>query len=142
MDPRILLADLVVAVHVGYVAFVLFGQLAIVAGLLRGWTWVRNLWFRLAHLAAVLIVASESILSIPCPLTVWERELRTRAGQQTTGDDFIGAALRDLIFLDAPPWAFTVAYVGFALLVLVTFLVAPPRLPSDVGLPRRGFHDR
>ncbi len=127
MDPRILLANVVVAVHVGYVGFVLFGQLAILLGVWCGWRWVRNLWFRLAHLAAILIVAGEALLQVPCPLTVWEHSLREAAGQTLSGDDFIGSALHDLIFLDFPAWAFTVAYVAFALVVAATFVLAPPR---------------
>ena len=40
------------------------------------WEWVRNWWFRVAHLVAILIVAAEAFLDIPCPLTEWEYRLR------------------------------------------------------------------
>ena len=37
-----LLADLVVAVHVGYVSYVVIGQAAILLGVLLRWNWVRR----------------------------------------------------------------------------------------------------
>src|SRR4029079_7904709 len=54
-----LLADLIVAIHAAYVAFVVVGLLLILIGLACGWKWVRNWWFRVAHLVAILIVAAE-----------------------------------------------------------------------------------
>ena len=53
----ITLANLVVALHVGYVGFVVVGLLLIVLGLIFGWAWVRNPWFRGLHLLAITIVA-------------------------------------------------------------------------------------
>jgi hypothetical protein len=129
-----LLADVVVAVHVAYVAFVVVGQVLILAGVARGWGWVRNPWFRLAHLAAILVVAAEALLGIACPLTVWEHRLRVLGGQAAGGGTFIGNLLHELIFFDFPPWVFTTAYVAFALLVLVTLLLAPPRWRSPTPL--------
>jgi hypothetical protein len=122
-----LLADLVVAVHVAYVSFVVLGQLAILIGILARWRWVRNRWFRVAHLIAILIVAAEAVLNVNCPLTDWEDRLRQLAGQ-TGGNqgDFLGHWLHELIFYDFPPWVFTSVYLGFALLVLATFMIAPP----------------
>ena len=43
------LADGVVALHVSYVAFVVLGQLLILAGVVFRWQWVRNFWFRLGR---------------------------------------------------------------------------------------------
>lgn len=122
-----LLADLIVAIHSAYVGFVVVGQLLILAGLLRGWRWVRNWWFRVAHLIAIAVVALEAAFKIACPLTVWEQRLRALAGGEVSQGTFIGDLLHNLIFVDAPAWAFTVAYVGFALAVAATFLLAPPR---------------
>jgi hypothetical protein len=122
-----LLADLVVAVHFAYVAFVVVGLVFVLVGLWRGWRWVRNPWFRVVHLVAILIVALESVLNIACPLTTWEQELRAAAGDEVSRGTFIGDLLHRLLFVQAPPWAFTVAYVAFAGLVLVTFVLAPPR---------------
>ncbi len=55
------LADLVVTIHAAYVGFVMLGFTAIVLGGAMGWRWVRNLYFRLAHLAAILLVCLEGL---------------------------------------------------------------------------------
>src|ERR1700689_954096 len=104
-----LLADLIVAIHSAYVAFVVVGQALILVGLLRRWRWVRNWWFRVAHLVAIVVVALETAFNIPCPLTVWEQRLREMAGDEVSRGTFIGDLLHNLIFVDAPPWAFTAA---------------------------------
>jgi Protein of Unknown function (DUF2784) len=122
-----LLADLVVAVHFAYVTFVVVGQLLILVGLALHWRWVRNWWFRVAHLLAIAIVAGEAVLDIACPLTLWEQRLRDLGGTPTRGGTFVGNLLHDLIFVEAPPWAFTAGYVAFALVVAATFVLAPPR---------------
>src|SRR5271163_1217858 len=104
-----LLADLVVAVHVAYVSFVVIGELTILLGGLCGWSWVRWPRLRLAHLAAIIIVAVEAIFNITCPLTLWEDRLRSLAGQEVAAGTFIGRALHNLLFYDMPPWVFTTA---------------------------------
>ncbi|NNE35497.1 MAG: DUF2784 family protein, partial [Rhodothermales bacterium] len=66
--------------HVLFVAFVIFGLVLILAGKLRAWSWVRNPWFRLAHLAGIAVVVLQSWLGAICPLTKWEVALREKAG--------------------------------------------------------------
>ena len=122
-----LLADLVVAIHVGYVCYVILGQAAILLGWVRNWRWIRNPYFRWAHLAAIVIVAGESLLEIPCPLTVWEDQLRALAGHTVEQGSFIGRLLDWLMFYEAEPSVFTWIYVGFAVLVLLTLVLVPPR---------------
>ena len=65
------LADVVVFLHVAYVAYVLLGQVAIIVAAPFRWQWARNPWFRFAHLLAIGIVAYEAINNLRCPLTVW-----------------------------------------------------------------------
>ena len=122
-----LAADAVLVFHVSYVAFVLVGFVLTVVGILARWNWVRNLWFRGLHLAAILLVVAESLLGIICPLTIWESQLRQLAGQSAYRGDFIAQWLHDLLFFDAEPWVFTVCYTLFGLAVLATFVLAPPR---------------
>jgi hypothetical protein len=124
-----LLADLMVAVHVGYVVYVLVGEVLILAGRWRGWGWVRNFWFRATHLLAIGVVVFEEFVGLRCPLTVWEEWLRVRAGEPVTGETFVGRLLHSLLFYDAQPWVFTVGYAATGLVVLATLLVSPPRLP-------------
>jgi hypothetical protein len=147
-----LLADFIVAIHFGYVAFVVVGQLLIVVGVLLGWRWVRNPWFRWIHLLAIVFVAAETITHINCPLTDWEDDLRAMAGVQVEHATFIGRLCHSLFRIDLPydHWAFQFGYIGFAVLVLLTFALAPPRLrrkppvghrgDDPVGLPHTGVH--
>ncbi len=121
------LADVVVGIHVAYVGYVVLGQISIWMGLCFRWAWIRNPWFRWSHLAMILIVGAEAALDIECPLTGWERALRSAAGQTMSGESFVGRMLHDLIFVDWPPWVINTLHIVFALLVLGTFLLAPPR---------------
>jgi hypothetical protein len=75
----------------------------------------------------IVVVAWEALAGITCPLTRWEEELRSLSGQPITGESFVGRLLHNLIFLDCPPWLLNGLHVGFALLVLATFLLVPPR---------------
>jgi len=120
-----LLADLVVAIHFGYVSYVVVGQAAILLGVTRHWQWIRRPVFRLSHLAA--IVAGEALLEVPCPLTIWEDRLRALAGHAVEQGSFLGRFLDRLMFFDVGPSFFRWIYVGFVVLVLVTLVLVPPR---------------
>ena len=109
-----LLADFVVVVHLAYVAFVVLGQAAICAGAVFRWGWVRNLRFRVAHLAAILIVALESLLGIVCPLTRWENQLRALAGETAGEESFVARAVHAVMFFECRESFFTTIYVLFA----------------------------
>jgi hypothetical protein len=128
-----LAADAIVILHFGYVAFVVVGQVLILLGILRKWDWIRNMRFRGLHLAAILIVVAEALIGMACPLTTLEQHLRTQAGDSTYRGDFIGNLVHDWLFYDFDPWVFTVAYAPFGLLVLGTFLLAPPRSRKSAG---------
>ena len=122
-----MLADLTVAIHFGYVAFVVLGvPVTIIGGLMR-WEWVRNRWFRGLHLVMILVVVLEAWAGMTCPLTTWEKELRAAAGQQMYQGDFIANWLHDAMFFDAEPWVFTVGYSLFGLLVIAILVLVPPR---------------
>lgn len=130
-------ADLVVAAHIAYVAFVVLGLLLTLVGVALGWRWVRNPWFRGVHLAMILIVVAEAWLGITCPLTTWEKQLRRLAGETTYRGDFIGRWLHEALFFDLPPAVFTLIYTAFGLAVLATWVFAPPRRRDRVT-PRSG----
>ncbi|MFO0868638.1 MAG: DUF2784 domain-containing protein [Pirellulales bacterium] len=125
-----LLADGVVVIHAAYVLWVIVGLLLTLAGIVGRWSWIRGFWFRTTHLAMILIVVAEAWWGVVCPLTTWERQLRERAGEETYEGDFIANTVHELLFIEAPPWVFTAGYSAFGALVLLTFLLAPPRLPG------------
>ena len=120
--------DLVAAVHAAYIAFVMFGFVAIILGVAMGWQWVHNVYFRAAHLAAILLVCVEALIGVPCPLTILEDRLRVLGADTPYPGSFVGYMLDRLIFYDFPQWLFTLVYLSFGALVLLTFLLAPPRI--------------
>jgi len=124
------LADLTLIVHAAFVAFVVIGLLLIWIGKLRGWDCVRNLWFRAAHLAAIGLVAAESLAGFVCPLTTWENRLRLLAGGEARYQgSFIQHWLHRVMFFDCDERNFTMAYLVFFLTVALSFWFVPPRRP-------------
>ena len=122
-----LAADGVVILHCVYVSFVIFGQIAILAGWALHWKWTRNITFRVLHLLAIAFVVGEALCGIPCPLTTWEQSLRNLAGDRSYQGDFLANWVHEILFYEGEPWVFTVCYSLFGLLVLLTFLFYPPR---------------
>jgi hypothetical protein len=104
------------------------GFVLIWIGYFRGWTFVRNIWFRAAHLAAMGYVALEAIAGLTCPLTAWEARFRVMAGQEERYEgSFIQHWVHRLIFFDLPEWVFTIVYLSFFALFLLTFWIVRPR---------------
>ena len=127
-----LLADLVLTVHFAFVLFVVGGLALIWIGAAAGWRWVRNFWFRIAHLAAITFVAAEALAGVWCPLTVWEDALRGRHEDK----GFIARWIHYVMFYDLPGWVFTVAYCTFALAVVATWWwIRPERTHRRQGAP-------
>lgn len=126
-----LLADLIVVIHLAYVAFVVLGQAAILLGAALRWGWIRNLYFRLAHLGAIALVAAEALLGIVCPLTRWENQLRRLAGESVDGHSFVARWTHAILFYRGPEYVFTAIYVAFAAAVLLTLWLVPPRRKRD-----------
>lgn len=122
-----LAADALLFSHVLFVAFVVFGLVLILAGKLADWTWVRNPWFRIAHLVAIGIVAVQSWIGVICPLTTWEMALRARAGDATYPGSFIAHWLEAILYYQAPAWVFTACYTAFAAAVVASWVLVRPR---------------
>lgn len=122
------LADLVLVLHAVFIVFVVGGQILILAGWMRGWSWPRHRWFRLLHLLAIGVVMLQAWIGLTCPLTTLEDFLRApAAGAPTYEDGFIRYWLRVLMFYTAPAWVFTAIYTAFAGVVALTWLAYPPR---------------
>lgn len=121
-----LLADAILALHFGFVAFVVLGLVMIYLGGALGWRWVRNRGFRLTHLAAMGIVVVEALAGIVCPLTDWEIALRRAAGQPAYEESFMETWVGRLMFFDFEPWVFTLAYVLFFIAIVASFWLVPP----------------
>ncbi len=124
-----ILADMVVAIHLALVGFIVIGMAAIVLGIVCKWRWVRNFWFRIVHLAIIATVVEKAILGVGCLLTEWEDQLRERAGETVEEGTFIGRMLHGILFWDVSPRVLTIVYYLFGLAVLLVFIFAPPRWP-------------
>jgi hypothetical protein len=126
-------ADLVLAVHTSFVLFVILGLILVAVGGVRGWSWIRNPWLRLGHLAAIGVVVAQAWLGALCPLTTLEMALRTRAGDAAYTGGFIAHWMETLLYYEAPLWVFAMCYTTFGLLVVASWIIVRPR-----PLVRRG----
>lgn len=127
MSLYALAADLLLLGHFLLALFVVLGLVLVFIGKFRSWSWVRNPWFRTAHLLAVTVVIAQSWLGVICPLTRWEMALRVKAGEAAYEGAFIAHWLHRLLYYQAPPWVFVVAYTAFGALVLYSWLLVRPR---------------
>ena len=122
------LADLTLMIHFAFVAFVVVGLLLIWTCRICRWAFVRNLWFRLTHLAAIGFVAVEALTGVVCPLTTWEDKLRLLAGgQERYQGSFIQHWLHQVLFFDADQNVFRAAYIAFFLAVALSLWFVPPQ---------------
>jgi len=123
----LLAADALLFVHVAFVAFVVSGLIFILIGKLCSWAWVRNPWFRYAHIASIGVVVLQSWLGAICPLTTWEMALREKAGEAVYSGAFIAHWLESILYYRAPEWIFIVSYTLFGLLVAASWYWVRPR---------------
>ena len=122
-----LAADAVLLVHALFVGFVVFGLATILAGKALRWSWVRNPWFRVAHVLAILVVAVQSWLGAICPLTTFEMMLRSRAGDTVYPGSFVAHWVEAILYYQAPPWVFAVCYTLFGAVVVGSWFWVRPR---------------
>jgi polyferredoxin len=118
------LADFILILHFAFVLFIVGGLALIWIGAAFGWRWVRNFWFRVAHLVAIFFVAGEALAGVWCPLTVWEDLLRDGARGETS---FVARWIHRILFYSFPEWVFTASYLAFALVVATTWWLVRPR---------------
>jgi len=122
-----LLADALLVTHVLFVAFVVLGLILIFVGKFLSWPWVRNPWFRATHLLGIGVVVVQAWFGVICPLTIWEMDLRSKAGETVYEGSFITYWLNELLYYQAPPWVFVVCYTVFGGLVLASWFLVRPR---------------
>lgn len=134
----LLAADTILFIHLLFVAFVVIGLLLILSGKICGWSWVRNPWFRLVHVAAIGVVTIQSWFGVMCPLTIWEKELRLQADDTVYAGSFISHLLEVILYYSAPGWVFVVCYTTFGAIVVASWFWVRPRpfskTPGDYTL--------
>jgi len=123
-----LLADAILLLHFAFVLFVVGGLITIWIGYFARWNFVRNPWFRVAHLLAMGVVVAESVCGVICPLTTWEADLREKSGEiPRYAGSFVQHWVHRLMFFEVPERIFTLIYVAFLALILLSLVVVKPR---------------
>ena len=97
-----LLAALVLAIHLAWLGFVIFGAL---------WTRGRPLWTAV-HLLALLWGIVVEVSPWPCPLTLVEQHFEANAGLPLYHGSFLAHCLDAIVYPDLPYWL--VASAGVA----------------------------
>jgi hypothetical protein len=92
--PHALLAELVLALHLAWIAFM-------VCGLVLAWRWPRRAWLARLHLAGLVLLLLLNLGGWYCPLTYLEDWLRRPAGPGPEAS-FLAAGLQRLVY---PPLA-------------------------------------
>jgi hypothetical protein len=109
----LLLADAIVALHLGFVLFVVFGGLLV----------IRRTWVAWLHLPAAAWGAWIELSGWICPLTPLENTLRARAGGVTYTTTFVDRYLVSILYPASltrqMQWA-----LGAAVIVINAFLYA------------------
>ncbi len=124
-----ILADATVVVHALMAAFAVLGLVAVLVGRVAGWQWIRNFWFRLIHLVLIVAIAVFPLIGGLCPLTELENWLRERSGGETYPGSFIAHWVHELLFVQVSPQVIAASYLSFGAVVLLTFILVPPRWP-------------
>jgi hypothetical protein len=104
-------ADVVAVLHLGFVAFVLLGGLAVAR-------WPRLAW---VHLPAAAWGVLVEIAGWTCPLTPLEHSLRIRAGEAAWHGGFVERYVLPVLY---PDWLTRPTQVGLGLFALGVNLVA------------------
>jgi polyferredoxin len=112
------LARAVLALHVAFTAFAVLGLVAVVTGFLLRWGWVASPAFRLAHLAAIVVVVVRVWCGARCPLTTAEERLRERAGEEASATDALDRFGQAVVFRGADPARFRRAATAWGALTL------------------------
>jgi hypothetical protein len=124
-------ANLIAVIHIAFFLFVLGGMMAILRRQPSGL--VRNIWFRVAHAAAIYIVLFEEATGLPCPLNVLQWGARSAATGSTQATSGMGGLLDFLLYDLISGTVLDVMYWSFGVLVLVMFWLVPPRLSHGAG---------
>lgn len=117
MNVYVFLADVVLVLHLAYVAFIPLGGLLAVR-------WRRLIW---PHLLAVAIGVVSITVHFDCPLTTWEQSLRRRGGEHPYTDGFVDHYLTGRIYPHGYAWAVQ-AFFAVCVVAAYSVIVARPHV--------------
>ena len=112
-------------IHALIVLFNVFWLIVIPVGAWLGWAFVRNFWWRAAHLASLAVVAAQVAAGRLCFLTIIQNSLLNRAGNPEPPSWF-NRLIMSLIYWPLPDWVFLPLYVLGFVSTLLFWIVFPP----------------
>lgn len=121
-----LLAALVLAIHLAWLALVIFGAL---------WTRRRPVWGTV-HILALLWGTAVEVGPWSCPLTLAEEYFESRAGAAAYHGSFLVHYLDAIVYPDFPGWVVTCAGVSVCALNLFIYV----RRLAKAAAQRRRVH--
>jgi hypothetical protein len=121
------LSKVVALVHLLYVMFVVLGLIFIYIGLIFRLKVIRNIYFRVIHLIAMIAVAIQQYYVINCPLTILEKKLLVMAGYPVYRGAFVAHILNQYE-MNIPTNYYLPLYISLSLLFLLSFILVPPRI--------------
>jgi len=122
------LADLILVAHFLFVLFIVFGLVLIWLGYFLNLNFVRNPLFRVLHLLGMGFVLVLTFLDKWCPLTVWENQLRLKAGQDIRYQaSCVAYWIHRVLYFELNPVAFKTIYGLFFLALLLSLIVVSPK---------------
>jgi len=125
-------ADCILFIHFAFVIFIVFGILLIWIGYFAGWNVVRNAKFRVCHIFAMGFVLFESVISMICPLTLWENRLRIKGeGEWQYDATFMHEWIHTLLYYDFSAQTFTIIYTMVFFFILFAFWIIPPEFKKQ-----------
>jgi hypothetical protein len=121
------LAASVLYFHLGVVAFNIFWMVAVPLGAWAGWTFVRNIWWRGAHVASLVVVAVQAAFGRLCFLTIWQNNLEAASGVRLGESSAFERAAMAAIYWPLPAWAFIALYIAAVLYAAALWILVPPQ---------------
>jgi hypothetical protein len=121
------LADLVLAAHIAFAAYIVLGLAAIWIGRAFGAGFVHNPWFRWTHIGCMAFVLAETLAGALCPLTELEWRLRRASGLELYNETFMERAAELLLYEDLSNAAYLKIYAAFFAAMVITAFAVPIR---------------
>ena len=115
--------------HICYFLFAVGGFVSILIGAVKRWSWIRNAWFRIGHLAAVYIVILENVFRIQCPLNTLESNLRSTSASVEPASA-TGGFLDYLLFHTIPGRLLDVMYWSLGVVLVIRLFAIQPRFKA------------
>jgi hypothetical protein len=113
--------------HFAVVVFNVFWLVAVPIGAWLEWRFVRNYRWRIAHIAALILVAAQAVAGRLCFLTIMQDYLQGRAGGQIGPPSLLTRIVTRAIYWPLPDWVFAPLYVLALVFAVLLWIFVPPR---------------